>query len=241
MTGKVLAEGHRGWCARYPENTLASFRAALEAGVDAVEFDVWLTGDGVPVIMHDGNAYRTCGVDKKLCDMTLDEVKALDAGSKFDPRFAGEQVPTLREVLSLARSLRPDVMLGVEIKEYTEETCDRTVALLKEYGFFGTCIFYCFCARIIKYLKTAHGARTMGYPDFQMSEFEPDSYQYYDEIGLNLRIMRSEVFPLYRDKGMKMHMYCADTEEDVREAIEKGASLITANDIGPLLKVLREG
>ena len=237
---KVLSEGHRGYCAKYPENTLVSFRAALTAGVDAMEFDVWLSKDGVPVIMHDGNAWRTCGVDRKLQDMTLEEIKALDAGKKFDEKFAGEQVPTLREVLQLARELRPDIMLGVEIKQYTEETCDKTVAMLKEFGFFDTCIFYCFSTRVIKYLKQRHQARTMGYPDFQMSEFEPDSYSYYDEIGLNMRIMRSEIFDVYRRKGFKMHMYCADTEQDVREAIEKGASLITANEIEPLLRVLAE-
>ena len=236
---RIIAEGHRGYCARYPENTLISYRAAMQAGVDAFEFDVWLSKDGVPVIMHDGNAWRTCGVDRRLNDMTLEEIKALDAGSKFDERFAGEQVPTLEELLIQARAMRPDIMLGVEIKDMREETCDKTVALLKRYGFFEGCIFYAFNARVIKYLKTAHGGRTMGYPDFQMAEFEPDSYSYYDEIGLNMKIMRSEIFPIYRDKGMKMHMYCADTEEDVRDAVAHGASLITANEIAPLLRVLK--
>ena len=236
---RIIAEGHRGYCARYPENTLISYRAAMQAGVDAFEFDVWLSKDGVPVIMHDGNAWRTCGVDRRLNDMTLEEIKALDAGSKFDERFEGERVPTLEELLIQARAMRPDIILGVEIKDMREETCDKTVALLKQYGFFEGCIFYAFNARIIKYLKTAHGGRTMGYPDFQMAEFEPDSYSYYDEIGLNMKIMRSEIFPIYRDKGMKMHMYCADTEEDVRDAVAHGASLITANEIAPLLQVLK--
>ena len=236
---KIIAEGHRGYCARYPENTLISYRAAMLAGVDAFEFDVWLSKDGVPVIMHDGNAYRTCGVDRMLGDMTLEEIKTLDAGSKFDEKFAGERVPTLEELLIQAKVMRPDIMLGVEIKNMTEETCDKTVALLKRYGFFDRCFFYAFNARIIKYLKTAYGGRTMGYPDFQMAEFEPDSYSYYDEIGVNMRIMRSEIFPIYRDKGLPMHIYCADTEEDVRDAVAHGASLITANEIAPLLKVLK--
>ena len=238
---KIIAEGHRGYCARYPENTLISYRAAMQAGVDAFEFDVWLSRDGVPVIMHDGNAYRTCGVDRHLNVMTLDEIKQLDAGSKFSERFAGERVPTLEELLVQAHAMRPDIMLGVEIKDMREEACDKTVALLKQYGFFDGCIFYAFNARIIRYLKEKHGGRTMGYPDFQMAEFESDSYDYYDEIGLNMRIMRSEIFPIYRDKGMKMHMYCADTEEDVRDAVAHGASLITANEVEPLLKVLKGG
>ena len=63
---------------------------------------------------------------------------------------------------------------------------------------------------------------------------------YYDEIGLNLNIVRSEVFDIYKNKNLPIHMYCADTEEDVRLCIEKGADLITANDIAPLQKVLKE-
>ena len=78
----------------------------------------------------------------------------------------------------------------------------------------------------------------MGYPDFQMKEFRADSYDYYDELGLELKLVRSEIFPIYRAKGLPLHLYCADTEEDVRMCIEHGASLITANDPVPLLRVL---
>ena len=91
---KILVEGHRGYAAKYPENTLISFKAALELGVDAFEFDVWLTSDKIPVLMHDGNAKRTCGVDRHVRDMTLAEVKELDAGyaEKFGDKFTGQGV-----------------------------------------------------------------------------------------------------------------------------------------------------
>ena len=237
---RVFIEGHRGFCARYPENTLASFRAALALPVDAFEFDVWLSKDKVPVIMHDGNARRTAGVDRHLRDMTLEEIKALDAGSLFDPSFRGENVPALREVLELVKETRPSLRLGVEIEEYTEENVDLTVAMLKEYGFFDGCWFYAFNGRIIRYLKSKYGARTMGYPDFQMREFTPGTYDYYDEIGLGMNLVKSEILPLYQAKGMPIHMYCADTREDVELCLREGASLITANDPLPLIEVLRE-
>jgi glycerophosphoryl diester phosphodiesterase len=67
-----------------------------------------------------------------------------------------------------------------------------------------------------------------------------EGYRYYDEIGLGMNIVKSEVFPMFASKGLPMHMYCADTEEDVRLCIEKGAALITANDPVPLLKILNE-
>ena len=242
---KILVEGHRGYCAKYPENTLISYEAAIDLGVDCFEFDVWLSKDKVPILMHDGNARRTCGVDKKLCDMTLEEIKALEAAytEKFGDEFLGKgiEVPTLEELCKLVSTKRPHMPLGVEIKEYTEETVDITVEMLKSYGLFDNAWFYAFDAPTIKYLKTKYNARTMGYPDFQMKRFDPsEGYRYYDEIGLSMRIVNSEVFPIFAAKGLPMHMYCADTEEEVRICIEKGASLITANDPVPLMRVVKE-
>ena len=242
MIMSIFIEGHRGICAKYPENTLISFEAAIDRGVDAFEFDVWLTKDKVPVIMHDGNAARTCGVAAVISELTLEEVKQLEPcyTQKFGDKYKGMgiTVPTLEEVLALAKAKRPDIKLGVEIKEFTEENVDLTVALLKKYGFFDDCWFYAFNARIIKYIKTRYNGRTMGYPDFQMQEFEADSYSYYDEMGLSMRVLRSEVADVYLGKGLPVHMYCADTKEDVEFCISKGADLITANDVEPLFEIL---
>ena len=241
----IYIEGHRGYCAKYPENTLISYEAAIDFGVDCFEFDVWLSKDKIPVLMHDGNAKRTCGVDRKLSDMTLAEIKMLEAAytAKFGDEFVGKgiQVPTLKELCDLVSSKRPGMPLGVEIKEYTEETVDITAAMLKEYGLFDNAWFYAFDAPTIKYLKTKYSARTMGYPDFQMKRFNyEEGYRYYDEIGLSMSIVKSEVFPIFAGKGLPMHMFCADTEDDVKLCIEKGADLITANELVPLFNVLKK-
>ena len=241
---KLWVEGHRGFCALYPENTLLSYEKAIDLGVDAFEFDIWLSKDKVPVLMHDGHVARTCGrggvcaVDGHLRDMTLAEIKKLDPCfyDVFGDTFSGQvSVPTLRELLELVRAKNPGMRLGVEIKEYTEETVDISVALLKEYGIFERCWFYAFNGRIIRYLKEKYHATTMGYPAFQMQEF--DGYDAYDEIGLSMRVVRSDAFEPMRALGLPMHLYCADTEEDVRLCIEKGASLITANDPRPLIRI----
>lgn len=238
----IVVEGHRGYCAKYPENTMVSFEAAMELGVDAIEFDVWLTADKVPVLLHDGNCLRTCGEDVHVRDLTLAEVKELEAcyAKKFGDQFRGRgiTIPTLEELLILCRERFPHIRLGVEIKEYTEENVDLTVALLKKYGFFDTCWFYAFNGRVIRYLKEVYNGCTMGYPDFVMGEYAPDTYSFYEEIGISINIVKSEIFPFYAAKGFPMHMYCADTEADVRLCIEKGAALITANDPVPLMTVL---
>lgn len=238
----IVVEGHRGYAAKYPENTMISFEAAMDLGVDAIEFDVWLSAEKIPVIIHDGNCKRTCGVDIHVNNMTVEEMKKISAHypEKFGDQFAGMGVtiPTLEELLKKRAEKRPDLWLGVEIKEYTEECVDKTVALLKEYGVFDVCFFYAFDAAVIKYLYTKYNARTMGYPDFQMRNYEPDSYSYYKELGLGLGFVRSEIFPIYEAKKLPMHMYCADNEADVKMCIEKGADLITANDPVPLMTVL---
>ena len=239
---KIFVEGHRGYAAKYPENTMLSFEAAMELGVDAIEFDVWLSAEKVPVIIHDGNCKRTCGVDAHVNNMTVAEIKALSAhyAEKFGDQYADMHVtiPTLEELLILRKAKRPDLWLGVEIKEYTEECVDKTVALLKKYGVFNMCFFYAFDAKIIKYLYTQYDARTMGYPDFQMRNYQPDSYSYYKELGLDLKYVRSEIFPIYQAKKLPIHMYCADNAEAVKLCIEMGADLITANDPVPLMTAL---
>ena len=241
---KIVVEGHRGYAAKYPENTMISFEAAMDLGVDAIEFDVWLSAEKTPVIIHDGNCKRTCGVDIHVNDMTVEEMKKLSAHypDKFGDQYAnmGVTIPTLEELLKKRAEKRPDLWLGVEIKEYTEECVDKTVALLKQYGVFDVCFFYAFDAAVIKYLYTKYNARTMGYPDFQMRNYEPDSYSYYKELGLGLGFVRSEIFPIYEAKKLPMHMYCADNEADVKLCIEQGASLIPANDPRPLMKIKKE-
>lgn len=113
---------HRGYAARYPENTLAAIEAALAAGARCVEFDVQLTRNGVPVLMHDLDLARTTGRRGDVTEWDLAAVQALGAGepARFGTRFAGEPVPTLAAVAArLAR--HPRVTAFVEIKEESLE------------------------------------------------------------------------------------------------------------------------
>ncbi|MGA7147798.1 MAG: glycerophosphodiester phosphodiesterase family protein [Microbacterium sp.] len=90
---------HRGGSATAPENTLPAITAALEDGVGYVEVDVALTADSQPVLMHDARVDRTTDGTGRLAELTLADVRALDAGSWFDPAFAGTAVPTFVEFL----------------------------------------------------------------------------------------------------------------------------------------------
>lgn len=97
-----LIIAHRGYSARYPENTLIAFEKALESGVQMIELDVTLTRDRKIVVIHDETLYRTTSGRGKVADYTLTELKMLDAGGWFSDRFSGEAIPVLTEVLTLA-------------------------------------------------------------------------------------------------------------------------------------------
>ena len=86
-----------------PENTLAAIERAIQTGVDAVEIDVHGTADGAVVVIHDSTIARTTDGQGAVRDLTLADIRQADAGSWFDSSFKGERVPTLEEVLDLAR------------------------------------------------------------------------------------------------------------------------------------------
>jgi glycerophosphoryl diester phosphodiesterase len=106
--------GHRGAATYAPENTLASIRRARELGCRWVELDVKLSRDGIPILMHDEQLGRTTNGRGRVRDMTLDELRRLDAGSWKGAAFAGTPVPTLAEALGLLAELDMDV--NIEIK-----------------------------------------------------------------------------------------------------------------------------
>lgn len=108
-----LVVAHRGFRTRAPENTLAAFEAAAAAGAAMIEFDVGLTRDGVPVVIHDAEVDRTTDGVGRVDALTLAEIQALDAGGWFHPRFAGERPPTLARVLD---RMGGRVVLNIEIK-----------------------------------------------------------------------------------------------------------------------------
>jgi glycerophosphoryl diester phosphodiesterase len=99
-----LVIGHRGAMGYAPENTMTSFEQAIQLGSDMLEFDVRLTKDGDPVVVHDANLDRTSNKSLNVSDLSTKDVLALDAGSWFDLRFSGERIPRLSTLLKWAQT-----------------------------------------------------------------------------------------------------------------------------------------
>lgn len=135
---KPLVIGHRGAAALMPENTLPSFYLALERfKADMIEFDVHMTKDGIPVVIHDSRLERTTNGKGYVSDCRLEEIRTLDAGFYFDPdgnqsfpqRGRGIHIPALEEVLSV----HAGHFLAIEIKMRSVEITDKVMGLVKKY------------------------------------------------------------------------------------------------------------
>ena len=112
---------HRGASAYAPENTLASFELALRQEADAIELDAKLTADGHIVVIHDQTVDRTTEGTGAVREMTLSELRKLDAGSHFDIAFQGEPIPTLEEVLKAVGQL---TYVNIELTNYQSKHDD---------------------------------------------------------------------------------------------------------------------
>jgi glycerophosphoryl diester phosphodiesterase len=108
---RVIA--HRGASGHAPENTLSAFLLASEMGAEAIELDVHLAADGEVVVIHNDTVDATTDGHGRVSQMTLDELKALDAGGWYDVRYAGERIPTLAEVFE---AVGHRLLINVEIK-----------------------------------------------------------------------------------------------------------------------------
>jgi glycerophosphoryl diester phosphodiesterase len=139
MNSMPLILGHRGASAVAPENTLAAFSRALQDGAEGIEFDVRLSRDGVPVVIHDASLRRTALIDKLVSDLTSEELKKIDVGSWFagarpreasrDAAYYRERLPMLADVLELFTT--NDGLLYIEMKSDADEGAQLAAAVVK--------------------------------------------------------------------------------------------------------------
>lgn len=107
---------HRGASFYAPENTLASFKLAVEQNAPSLELDAKLSADGVVVVIHDQTVDRTTAGSGRVSEMPLSALKELDAGFKFDPKYKGEPIPTLEEVFE---TVGKDIFINIELTNYS--------------------------------------------------------------------------------------------------------------------------
>ena len=248
-TKYMRVAAHRGFSEKYPENTMEAFRAALEVGADEIETDVRVTADGELVLIHDDTVGRTTDGTGKVCEMTLNELRTLDAGVKKGAEFAGAKVPTLRELLELVKD-HPTLTLDIELKEYPAEgrealafeVCDKALAMIDEYGFTKRCVVNSFSGALNEYVREKYGDKYrqhVFYPEKLLGECKVDPYSY--AYCACLFTENPEAFDYLRSRGVQPWVGAGvNNEEKLDRAIANGACAITCNNVDEILALLRK-
>lgn len=221
---------HRGSSIEAPENTMAAFKKALDDMSDYIELDVQLTADDEVVVMHDASAYRTTGVDKKISEMTLEEVKKLDAGSYHSKEFAGEQVPTLEEVLQFADG---KVLLNIELKTTSSSVklVEKVIELIKAYDMENSCVITSFDYYALKYAKHYDTKIQTGYilsvaygDYFNMPDI--------DFFSMNASFLSKRTVDAIHQSGKQIFAWTVNNETSVKNLTNKGVdNIITDNPV----------
>ena len=223
--------GHRGAMGYAPENTLASFRKAVELGVEAIELDVHLTADDELVVLHDPCLERTTSGRGQVHALTLEEIRALDAGAHFGPEFAGERVPTLGEVLEWARGR---CVLDVEIKGAPAPypgIADRVVELLVRHQMLDRAIVISFDHPTVRRVKALA-------PDLATGVLY--SCRPIDPIRLARDAQADALLPHWSHcaaedvgrahaAGLSVHPWATSEPDEIRALLAMGVDSITSN------------
>lgn len=233
---RMIRIAHRGASGQShaPENTLAAFQEAIEIGVDCVECDVHCTKDGEVVIIHDHTLNRTTDMKGAVKDITLDEVKKADAGSWFHPRFAVERIPTLRELLELAKG---KVITVIEIKP--DNITDKVVREVENAKAISDVILQSFHSEAVKdalrlkpeipralLVGGAKGIiKLLGIMDLVHKAAEVGASM----LNLSSRIITPAFVRESHRRGIGVWAWTVDEEEEMKRLAEMGVDGITSN------------
>lgn len=235
----IIAVGHRGTVKFAPENTIAAFNKAIELGVDLLEMDVRETKDGQLVIMHDMNIGRTTTGRGDVAELTLEEIQQYDAGSEFDPKFAGEKAPTFAEALEAIKGRAlPDI-------DFKAGDPQKVIDAVRAAGLIGKCTLYCGDrAKLHKTLELEKGfiirpTAPKGIEGLEkvIAEFDPPIVNI-DWVDFSEEFVRA--IHLRGKLAFVNTMGKSDGEESILRAINAGADYIQSDQLDLLVPMLRK-
>lgn len=239
---------HRGASGHAPENTLIAVRRAIEMRAEMVEVDILLSKDGIPVLLHDPSLDRTTNGKGVVSDLTVDELKLLDAGSWFDIQFAGEQIPTVDELLTLCMG---KMALNLEIK--TQAVTDileggvveKVVELVRKHGMERKVILSSFDPRAIIQLKAIAPdiAGAILYDSSLYNNAHPVDIVAKlgaDAFNCNWRQVRASLVDSLHQAGVQVNVYTVNADTLMHKMLDMGVDGIFTDYPDVLLQVLRD-
>ncbi|MBO0349405.1 glycerophosphodiester phosphodiesterase [Phormidium pseudopriestleyi FRX01] len=231
---------HRGYSSIAPENTLAAFLAAIEHQADSIEFDVQLSADGVPMVIHDSTLTRTTRIRGKVRKKTLEQIKRREAGSWFDLRFKGEPIPTLEEALSALQNIKKFIYIEVKTHSYwTDEKIDELIDMLLKYQFENRCIIASFNASFIDRIRERSDNFSFAYLVANRTAFRRQltkAAQAGNTVMMSkykLLIKNPSLISLSRAQGVDIVAWTVDKPKDLEKLLDLGIVRIATNCLVP--------
>jgi len=234
-TDKTRVIAHRGDSIHAPENTLSALRRAIELKAEIAEIDVQETRDGAILVLHDNDLMRVAGVNKGLWEMTFDEARRLDVGSWFSPEFKGEKLPTLDEVIDLAKG---KIKMIIELKYNGHDRLlpERTVEIIRKKGFEGQCVISSLNYEGIRKVKKLDERLKTIYILFgqagDVAKLNADGF------GLQAAQVRPDFVNSIHERGKLVYVWTVDKPEEMEKFIEMGVDYIYTNDPAELIRLL---
>ncbi|NHN34103.1 glycerophosphodiester phosphodiesterase [Paenibacillus agricola] len=239
---KIVA--HRGWSGKAPENTLAAIELALaESAIDMIEFDVHLSKDGVPVVIHDHTLERTTNGKGRVNQHTFDELRQLDAGSWFAPEFKGETIPSLEEVLKLAKGR---CKLAVELKTKAnnyEGIEQKVIQKVHQYGMGDQVVLSSFDHDSMKQANEVDSSIATSLIFFGKPTLIWEQLQYTGAISFSINHSFSSPAFINEmlDKGIDVGIWTVDDPETLQKIVLAHPNVrITTNHPDRLLTVIKK-
>lgn len=235
----VLNIGHRGASADAPENTLPSFQKAVELGADGVELDVMFSRDREIVVIHDYAVDKTTDGTGKVKDLTLEELRQLDAGAWFSADHAGTVIPTLTEVIE---ALDEDVLINIEIKSesFLSDGIEKAVAdIIARYDLYDRTLVSSFNPVSLIRIKRADSRISTGLiyaPDLPsfLSKGMLIPIAKPDALHPRSDMVDEEYVAKAHTKGYRINAWTVNDEEEMNRLIELGVDGIITDHPGML-------
>jgi glycerophosphoryl diester phosphodiesterase len=227
---KLMA--HRGIPWDWPENSLLSFRKALETGADILEFDVRLSKNRVPVIMHDDALDRTTDRKGLIGEKTLAEIK--EAGIVFTKSGASrppEPVPTLDETIELLKEF-PVVLINCEIKDYSDDCIKETVDAFRAASMLDRTYFACFDYSVLERIKVIDvSLKVQGFPLALMKNVpkKDDAEKIFDYVGLPFADTSRAEVEHFESMGITTGIWTINDPKEIAKARELGTGIVTTD------------
>ncbi|MBX3244402.1 MAG: hypothetical protein KF685_08100 [Acidobacteria bacterium] len=248
-----LIIAHRGASAVAPENTLAAFRHAIEAGADGIELDVRLASDGVAVVIHDQDLKRTAGFEGRVSSYSSDELSHFDVGSWFrrkrsevNGKFSDQKVLSLRSTLAAISDFRGFIYIEMKCRNDDAEALAKAVAediaasetsgtlIVKSFKMSAVSYIRRYCPEVRTAALFAPKIRTLLRKEKYLVKIAHELGV--NELSLHYSLVTRKLMKKAAKRGLPVTVWTADNPRWVKRAMKLGLNAIITNDPERLLK-----